>query len=448
MNKHSFAFLWMLIIGISAFGQSLPVINANSKTVDILDGHDFQKGSWQISPEVKPDVFYASRFRQPKKIAFYTDVDSISFIVEPDKEYKFIILLNGKDSAYTTISTFSKSALNFRKKNGSSVYNADTIPFTLGRGDKIYIKGKINSSVELTFMFDTGSDQEVISASGLSKKVKLNFDDVKNSITIGGMSTIPNSKSNRLKIGNLVWDDVPIAQINEADADGIIGYNVFDNKIVEINYDKNILIVHTQPIKVNDSYEKLPMLFKGNLPFIEAALLNGDNAIKEYFEFDTGSNGSLWLNKDFAKENGLYGTMKTIGETSSKGLDGKRIYNGKVVLPTFAFGKYSLANVPIDLELASESNNFKWGILGMDILKRYNTILDFQDDNVYLKPNSLLAMPFHKPFDKNIMLMGLALTMLMFIGGIVTYRRQKAKQKNNFLQREGAKDSHLHEANP
>lgn len=429
MTRHSLTFLFLLMAGVNAFGQQLPVIKATSKVVDIRDGADFQKGVWNISPEVKPDVFYVSRFKRERRVVFYTDVDSISFTVAPEREYKFIILLGGKDSAYTTISTFSPSALHFSKKDGRSPYVADTIPFTLGKGDKIYIKGKINNSAELNFMFDTGSDQEVISKAGLSKAVKLNFNDVKSSITLGGITTIQNSKENRLQIGNLVWDNVPIAQIDEADADGIIGYNVFDNKIVEINYDKSIIVIHSQPVAVGSEYEKLPMIFKGNLPFIEATLTNGAKVAKGYFEFDAGSNGSLWLNKDFVQANALYGTMEILAETSSRGLDGKKIRNEKVILPKFGFGKYELTNVPIDLELSSESDNLKWGILGMDILKRYNTIINFQADSIYLKPNSLVAESFHQPLTVTLLLGGILTVISLLVIGIVIYRKRSANKK-------------------
>lgn len=86
----------------SAFPQDKQVvIRANSKTVDIRDGEIFKKGSWIISPQIRPDIYLSPN--DNKKITFYTDIDSISFILTPDKAIDFIILLNNKDSAYTQI---------------------------------------------------------------------------------------------------------------------------------------------------------------------------------------------------------------------------------------------------------------------------------------------------------------------------------------------------------
>jgi hypothetical protein len=81
--------------------KNIPVIKANVNLVDIKDGNNFQKGSWTIVPEAKPDVFSTSS----KEVFFYTDIDSIKIKVKQDVNWKFdfIVLLNGKDSAYTQV---------------------------------------------------------------------------------------------------------------------------------------------------------------------------------------------------------------------------------------------------------------------------------------------------------------------------------------------------------
>src|ERR1035437_2552356 len=93
----------LLLLTLSQFSiakEKLQIIHANSKTVDIRDGKELRKGDWTISPETKPDVYTTSN----RKVTFYTDLDSITFKINPKVEtYDFIILLNGKDSAYTQI---------------------------------------------------------------------------------------------------------------------------------------------------------------------------------------------------------------------------------------------------------------------------------------------------------------------------------------------------------
>lgn len=93
--------LLFLIASANLLAQKkMPIIKANSTTVDIKDDNNLRKGAWRITPEVKPDVYTTSN----KKVTFYTDIDSITFKINPKVEkYDFMILLNGKDSAWTQI---------------------------------------------------------------------------------------------------------------------------------------------------------------------------------------------------------------------------------------------------------------------------------------------------------------------------------------------------------
>ena len=81
--------------------EKLPIIHANSIKVDILDDTVFKKAYWNIAPEIKPDIYVTSKLNS--KVTFYTDIDSITFQIKPNKKNRFIILLNNKDSALTEI---------------------------------------------------------------------------------------------------------------------------------------------------------------------------------------------------------------------------------------------------------------------------------------------------------------------------------------------------------
>jgi len=80
--------------------EGLPIINANSTLVDIRDDNVLREKVWRIVPEEELDIYTTSA----KRVTFYTDIDSISFKINPKiGTYDFIILLNGKDSARTQI---------------------------------------------------------------------------------------------------------------------------------------------------------------------------------------------------------------------------------------------------------------------------------------------------------------------------------------------------------
>ncbi|MBU3013081.1 DUF4932 domain-containing protein [Polaribacter vadi] len=101
----------LIIVLISMFScnsnkkeTKLPILKATSHLVDIKDGENLKKETWYLTPQAKPDI-YNTDVTSSKKVTFYTDIDSISFTVEPKKKYDFIILLNEKDTCWTQIQT-------------------------------------------------------------------------------------------------------------------------------------------------------------------------------------------------------------------------------------------------------------------------------------------------------------------------------------------------------
>ncbi len=97
---------------VSFAQKRTPIIKANATQVSIRDDKTLIKNAWHIVPEEKLDVYVTSG----KKVTFYTDIDSISFKIDPKVgKYDFIILLNGKDTARTQIK-YQESRLGQLKK--------------------------------------------------------------------------------------------------------------------------------------------------------------------------------------------------------------------------------------------------------------------------------------------------------------------------------------------
>ncbi len=91
----------LLAVSISLSSQ---VIRSNSNKITIRDGQELKKDYWTLAPEVKPDIYETISSENPHRVTFISDIDSMSFDVKLDQTYLFVILLNGKDSAYTQIS--------------------------------------------------------------------------------------------------------------------------------------------------------------------------------------------------------------------------------------------------------------------------------------------------------------------------------------------------------
>ena len=91
-----------LLMQCTLFAQkeTLPILRSNITVADIRDDEVLKKGYWRILPDLKLDVYQTTG----KKVTFYTDIDSISFHINPKVgKYDFIIVLNEKDTARTRI---------------------------------------------------------------------------------------------------------------------------------------------------------------------------------------------------------------------------------------------------------------------------------------------------------------------------------------------------------
>jgi len=387
--------------------QAMPIIKATSTEIKILDGDDLLHGG--LAPELKPDTYVYHRSNKEKKIVFYTDLDSIAFNVTLGDTYTFAVLLNNKDTCYQKFSSENPIGVTYL-----SVSVKDTIPFVLGTDNAIHIKGKLNNSEMLDLIFDTGASIGVLSDKGKGKNAMLNKDD-KNKFEFAGI-TIENSPA------------IFVDYNGGLKADGVIGYNAFENKVVEINYDQNIMIIHDSIDAETSSYSVVEMVWRGSGLYIDCVLKSNSEQYNGLFLFDTGSKWAISATKSFALKNNLYDKMPKIGTRRGKGVDGKSIKSNTVTLPQFLIGALSLDNVPLDLELPSDGGGLSYNILGNDVLKRFNVILDYQNGLIYLKSNSLTNAAYNESFDENIFfLVGGILIGLMAIGYIL-YRNRNARQ--------------------
>lgn len=155
-NPIGFALLGVLLISQGGYSQkNWPLIKATSKTMDIKEDELLKKGSWTIVPEARPDVHKTSA----KKVTFYSNIENISFKINPKVgTYNFIVLLNGKDSAWTQIQ-YQQPFL--EKLKGAKKYNpADVryVPkFSYQSSDNVQL-AKIRKDLHLDSIAGTGNE--------------------------------------------------------------------------------------------------------------------------------------------------------------------------------------------------------------------------------------------------------------------------------------------------
>lgn len=410
--------------------ESLPIVKATSTRVDVQDGHNDRKGHWTVDPSLDLDVYYAQRSHGPKPVTFRTDLDAISFVVEPGKDYDFVILLNNKHACRTRISTLRRPC---HRVGSDRLGSPAEIPFTLGDDDRIRVEGRINDSQPLVFLFDTGADTTVIHPSALDKGLKVAFDGTMLNSGLGGQATRETSNDNRLAVADLRWDHEQVMLIEKRQGDGIdgiLGINVFEDKVVEIDYDRRVMTIREALPTNTNNYVEGELRFRGTSPFVETTLDSGTKRVTDWLLLDTGYTASVHLTRDFWSRHGLGDSLTRLAGSRSHGVGAQAVEGEYFALPGLALGDLTLRNVPTNVETEPKGDAESTGLVGMEVLKRFDTILDFRTNRIYLKPNGLLAAPFRDPirFRNGAILAGVAGTVaLLAIGAVCVRRRFRLK---------------------
>jgi hypothetical protein len=96
--------------------QKLPVLKSKSNTLSIRDNNKFYPNSWGLNPNLKPDVRETIVIGdKPHEVTFISDIDSITFKVEGNKKYDFVVVKDDKPY-YTQIDAKRAIPLQINKK--------------------------------------------------------------------------------------------------------------------------------------------------------------------------------------------------------------------------------------------------------------------------------------------------------------------------------------------
>ncbi len=368
--------LLLALISFRGFSQNkLPVINASSSKAKIYE-QDNPVSNWNISPKIKLDIFTTGKLTKSKTVKFKTDIDSVSFRIGPGQQKDFIVLLNGKDSCLTRIQ--SPEVKNYSKL---PVEIHDTIPFFVNRFNTNFLPVVFNNADTLILNFDTGATDISFTNDALKQKVK-SHPELYN--------TLYGIKIGHQNYKTKIYD----IQLAGNETDGLLGWDLFDGMIVELDYDHNQLIVHSKMPKqiLHDSkYSKFKIRYIKNRPFIESEISQSGIKSKGWFLFDLGYQITIMLDNDLLRE-ARFPTekMEVIKKVIMHGVRGNEIPVITANLETLKLGNFELKDVPAQI---IEQNKPMRGVnihfLGNDVLKRFNTVLDFQKNVIYLKPNHL-----------------------------------------------------------
>ncbi len=306
------------------------------------------------------------------------------------------------------VSLFSFSQGTFKFKTG---VKQDKIKFKL-INSLIVFPVEVNG-VELSFLLDTG----------VSKPIIFSLTDVKDSLLLkntekfylrglgdGDYVDAYRSKNNIFKVGKtinvnqdlfiIVDQTLNFAPRLGVPIHGIIGSDLFEDFVVEINYSKSFIRLYDRFLFRKKSHRKYStelLRFHNTKPYIDAEIGINNKIIPVNLLIDTGGSDALWLFEDFDQY--IFPDQSYFDDYLGKGLSGN-LYGKRSKINTFKLGNFRLSNVNVsfpDSASIATARNLKNrnGSLSGDILKRFNLIFDYNNKKLYFKKSNKFKQPFH-----------------------------------------------------
>jgi hypothetical protein len=420
------------LLGQDTFAQiNLPTIKAHAPKVSIKDGWEGKTRYWNHLVKSKsPLVYHLAKNSIERQVTFYTDIDSISFTVKTGTDYRFNVLLNQSDTCAVVLTTKNQP---YSSINGTN--NAiDTLPFAFNKNKQIIIKGSINNSPQMDFCFDLGARMVCLIGKDFDKPNKLVIDGMMEDESVTGLSTEKTSSNNTLQLGNLSIDNIPICYIDEAgfleNGGGLVGFNVFQNKILEIDFDNQLLLIYDKLPEKIKTYGQIAFKQTTGGLYIPLTTNNGKKKSTGWYFFDTGADFNLTFDSKFANKESLYNTMKVIGKQGIASSENKIIDAAVLEVPELQIAGFKLENIPT--LLANESHaeaDFEDGVIGIGLQSRFNFIIDYPNSKMYLKPSRYFTDSFKKKDSKTGLMIGLVTVFAILLIGLVIYKKKNSKRK-------------------
>lgn len=291
----------------------------------------------------------------------------------------------------------------FGFSNGQEIYEKPAqfitkFPFRQLTGGVIIVQAKFNKIIEpFNFILDTGSGAISLDSSTVAEFKIPHIPSGKSINGIAGSSEVDYTKNNKLVLPGLTVDSLDF-YINNYDIlssvygekiDGIMGYSFLSRYIVEINYDSLYIEVYT-PGRIE--YPKkgylLHPLFTA-LP-IQPLTIRDARTINANFYIDTGAGLCFLMSKQFQDDSMVLKKRRKPVEIQVQGLGGRKLMK-LTIIKQIQIGPYKFRKVPTDIlddEYNATSYPFLGGVIGNDILRRFNVILNYNKREIHLLPNS------------------------------------------------------------
>ena len=284
------------------------------------------------------------------------------------------------------------------------------LPFKLSKDHKsIFIKLPMeNQKDSLLFFFDTGAGGTLLDKR-IAEKYNLKTSDQTKVAGAGGEKLYDQLINQKIFLDRnqfidsttIILDDLSrLNTLYEEKFDGIIGGVILDNYLTKIDFETLTMSLYKFDDPINyDGYQKIPFELSSGIPSFPITFeLRNNEKFSGNILFDSGAGLTLLVNTPYKEKNDLLNKIDKKITYASTNLSNKTYYS-KGLIKSIQIGNATIKNENLGISLSSDKQGVSsadnlLGILGSEIINRFNIILDYKNQNLYLKPNHL----FHTDF--------------------------------------------------
>ncbi|RYZ27396.1 MAG: PDZ domain-containing protein [Chitinophagaceae bacterium] len=272
-------------------------------------------------------------------------------------------------------------------------------------GGVILLQGQFDNFKDtLSFILDTGSGGISLDS---ATTAYFNLKPEGSNRTIRGIAGIKNVSflnNRKLHLPGITIDSLNfhvndysiLTAVYGEPIDGIIGYSVFNRYIIKVDYDSSKIEFWTKGIMKYPRGGHLLKPMITNLP-VQMAKVKDGRRIETRFLIDMGAGLNVLFNDNFIKDSSFLRTDRKLYVKEAEGLGGK-IDMFITTIKELKLGPYKFKNVPANI-FYDEHNVTSYphlgGLIGNDLLRRFNAVFNYEKREIHLLPNS----HYHDNFD-------------------------------------------------
>ena len=284
------------------------------------------------------------------------------------------------------------------------------IPFER-QNDFIILKVIFQNLFSLRFIFDTGAEHTILTKKEITHLLQTPYE---RTLTLMGTDmktqvTAYVARKMRIELPNLTFikdilvldqDYFQFDRFAGLEIHGVLGAEAFKGYVIKFDFSRQILTVY-DPSVFSESdrrkFEEIPIEISHSKPYIIAdAQIQSDSSVRLKLLVDTGAALSLLLHAYSTP--GLVLPPHVIRGNIGTGLGGEiEGYVGRI--RTLRVGSFQMINPVSNFqELAHLSDstylNGRHGLIGGEILSRFNFIIDFAREKMYIQTNKFFKEAF------------------------------------------------------